>query len=157
MALTGVDILSIVAGVIQIADIGARLSVKLSSFARKVKSADLAIRDVSQDVALTCSVLRELGHELQKDEEAKLCSNEAMTTARNVIDQCTKVFTDLDDTLDKNQPVPKEAAAFKKWAQRLKYPFIEPHVDLLRTNLERLKSTLLLMLNVIMYAGQLRG
>lgn len=157
MALTGAEILGVVAGVIQLADVGAKLSVKLSSFARKAKSADLAIRDVSQDVALTCNVLRELGNELRKDEEAKLCSNEAMTTAQDVIDECHKVFKDLDNALDKNKAVPQDAVVFKKWAQKLKYPFIEPHIDILRTNLERLKSTLLLMLSVIIYAGQLRG
>ena len=156
MALSGVDILGIVAGMFQVADIGAKLSVNLSSFARKAKSADLAIRDISKDVSLTCSVLRELAKELQKDEKAKLCSNHAMTTAQRIIDECRKVFNDLNTTLDTNKPMPQDTMAFKKWTQRLKYPFVEPRIDLLRANLERLKSTILLMLNVIMYAGQLR-
>ena len=39
--------------------------------------------------------------------------------------------------------------------QRLKWPLVEPKMRLLQSNLERLKTTLLLMLNVITYAMKL--
>ena len=38
--------------------------------------------------------------------------------------------------------------------ERLKWGYLQPKLELLRTNLDRLKSTLLLMLNVIAYAKQ---
>lgn len=45
-----------------------------------------------------------------------------------------------------------KAARAKKMLERLWSPYIQSKVLLLRSNLERLKSTLLLMLNVITYA-----
>ena len=150
--MSGIEVFGIVASVIQIADFGARLSVKLCTFSRKVKHANKDVRDISNDVALTCNVLRELGETLKKDEKANLCSNDAITTAERIIGECMKVFTGLDEALEERLSGRK----FLKIADRLKYPFLEPRIDLMRHNLERLKSTLLLMLNVIIYAGLLR-
>jgi hypothetical protein len=39
---------------------------------------------------------------------------------------------------------------------RLKFSFLEPQVDLLRSNLERPKSSLAVMLNVMIFTEQLR-
>ena len=41
--------------------------------------------------------------------------------------------------------------------QKIKWSYLEPRVDLLRTNLERLKSSLALMLNVLICAEQHRN
>lgn len=38
--------------------------------------------------------------------------------------------------------------------ERLKWPFLKGRIEFPRSNLERLKSTLVLMLNVITYARQ---
>ena len=38
--------------------------------------------------------------------------------------------------------------------ERLKWPYLQPKLLLLQSNLDRLKSTMLLMLNVITYARQ---
>lgn len=57
-----------VASIIQIADIGFRLSIKLFSFAESVANADQAIISTSKDVSLTSSVLKEVGEVLKKDQ-----------------------------------------------------------------------------------------
>ena len=41
--------------------------------------------------------------------------------------------------------------------ERAKWSYLQPKLQLLRSNLDRLKSTLLLMLNVITYARQVAG
>ena len=41
--------------------------------------------------------------------------------------------------------------------ERIKWGYLQPKLQLLRSNLDRLKSTLLLMLNVITYARQVTG
>ena len=38
--------------------------------------------------------------------------------------------------------------------ERLKWPYLQPKLHLLQSNLDKLKSTILLMLNVIAYARQ---
>ena len=70
--MSGVEILGIAAGVVQIAELGGKLSVKLFTFTRKIKNADRNIDSVSQDIAATGAVLQQLGNELKKDERLRL-------------------------------------------------------------------------------------
>lgn len=157
--MSGLEALGIVASVIQIADIGARLSVKLCTFAHKIKNADANIRFVSTDVALTCNVLRELGENLKKDERGKLCGEGAVRTAEGVVRECQKVFEELEGCIDGTRAGNEEKGKkglINRIGRGVKFTVAEPQIELLRSNLERLKSTLLLMLNVIIYAGQLR-
>src|ERR1700712_1210803 len=129
--MSGIEILGIAASVLQLADVGAKLSVKLFVFSRKIKSADKSINRISQDIAATGAVLQQLGKEISKDEHLQLCSNEAMSTAQRLVGDCNKAFSELDDALDgrltKNTVV-------MGWKQRLKYPYMEAQIELLRSN-----------------------
>lgn len=155
--MSGFEVLGIVASVIQIADVGARLSVKLLTFSHKVKNADANIKNISNDVALTCSVLRELGENLKKDEQSRLCNENAVKTAEGVVKECMRVFEDLDGALDGKLTADDEKKSlFKKIGRGVKFSLVEPQIELMRSNLERLKSTLHLMLQVIIYARKLR-
>lgn len=155
--MSGIEILAIAASVLQIADLGARLSVKLFTYSRKIKNADKHIDSISHDIAGTGAVLQLLGKELEKDESLRLCSDEAIAQARKLMDDCRKIFEDLNDAIDGNHkaggPGSKLIFGLK---QRLKYPFLEPQIDLLRAKLEKLKADLMVMLNVLIYGGQLR-
>ena len=153
------EVLGIVSGVVQIADLGARLSVKLYTFSRKAKNANVAVQTISNDVSLTCNVLRELGKTLEQDKNSKLYNDNAVTTAETVVAECKRVFSELDQTLDGrlgNPDLAAKSSQFQDLKGRLKFPFVEPQIELLKCNLEKLKTTLLLMLNVIIYAGQVR-
>jgi hypothetical protein len=151
--MSGLEIVGIAASVLQIAELGGRLSVKLFTFGRKIKNADKNIDSISQDIAATGAVLQELGNTLKKDDQTRLCSDEAVATARMLVAGCHKVFTELNDTLDGSGSGSKLVLG---WKQRLKYTFLEPQIDLLRTNLERLKSSLLVILNVLVFAEQIK-
>jgi Fungal N-terminal domain of STAND proteins len=152
--MSGIEIIGIAASVLQLADLGGKLSVKLFTFSRKIKNADKSIASISAEIAQTGSILKQLGNELQKDDQLRLCSAEAVNTAKSLVDECYKVFHELNDALDSKSPSNKLVAA---WKQKVKFAFIEPQVDLLTSNLERLKSSLLVMLNVLIFAEQLRN
>jgi hypothetical protein len=154
--MSGIEILGIAASVVQIADLGGKLSVKLFTFSRKIKNADKSIDRVSQDIAATGAILQQLGSELQKDEQLRLCSQEAVSTARNLVDECNKIFVDLNSALDGGKSQTQGSRLVLGWKDRLKFPFLEPQIELLRSNLERLKSSLVVMLNVMIFAEQLR-
>ena len=154
--MSGIEILGIAASVLQIADLGGKLSVKLFTFARKIKNADRSIDRISQDIAATGAILHQLGSELKRDEQLRLCSQEAVSTARNLVDECNKIFVDLNKALDGSKSQTQGCKLVLGWKDRLKYPFLEPQIDLLRSNLERLKSSLVVMLNVMIFAEQLR-
>jgi hypothetical protein len=60
--MSGIEILRIAAGVIAVADLGGKVSVKLFTFARKIKNADKSIqRHISRDIAATGALLHQLG------------------------------------------------------------------------------------------------
>lgn len=84
--------LGIIASIIQIADVGLRLSLKLYTFGETVASADRTVLSISKDISLTSSVLKELGHNLEKDKEAQICSENAIKTAEEVVQECLVVF-----------------------------------------------------------------
>ncbi|KAJ5905721.1 uncharacterized protein N7473_002637 [Penicillium subrubescens] len=152
--MSGLEVIGIAASIIQIADLGTKLSVKLFSFYRQIQNADKAIQHLSSDVALTCAILRELGDSLKQDEQSKLCSPEAHLTAKQMLKQCEEVLQQIQNMIDESR-----APCKSRWQQatnKLRNVLNEPDVNLVRGNLERLKSTMLLLLNVVMFAGQLR-
>lgn len=110
-------------------------------------------------MALTCNVLRELGDNLKKDERSKLCGEGAVRTTEGVVRECQRVFEELEGFIDGNRAGDEEKekkGLMKRIGRGVRFTVAESQMELLRSNLERLKSTLLLMLNVITYAGQLR-
>ena len=169
--MSGIEILGIAASVVQIADAGARLSSKLFVFTRKVKNADRSISDISQEIAATGAALRELGEALEDDKYASLGSKRSVDTTSQIVADCWKVFTDINDTIGGDQLIrqreqhdEKSAVALTKYKppsytlkQRLMFPYRESQVKLLKAKLEGLKSSLMLMLQVLLLAEQVRN
>lgn len=69
--MSGIEIVGLAASLIQIADIGGKLSVKLFTFTGKVKNANKSIDALSQDIAATGAVLKQLGETLSKDKTSE--------------------------------------------------------------------------------------
>ncbi|KAF1989214.1 hypothetical protein K402DRAFT_372870 [Aulographum hederae CBS 113979] len=150
----------VAASIAQLADYGLQLSVKLFTFGNAVYNADRSVQDISNDVSLTSSVLKELGDALKKDDEARLFSEQAVLAAEKTVSECLKIFSELDEALkgamgrlgldEKGGKV--KVGKTGKMFEKLKWPFLQPKMELLRSNLERLKASLSLMLNVLIYA-----
>ncbi|KAJ9606487.1 hypothetical protein H2200_009448 [Cladophialophora chaetospira] len=151
--MSGVEILGIVASVAQVADLGARLSVKLFTFSRTVKSAQQRIQSVSEEVAVTSTVLKQLGDELRKDAQGQLYSAEARTTTEDIVIGCRETFTKIELLISTNGQAANSSTSIADWKKRLKFTFLEPRIDGIRGELEKYKSSLLLMLNVLILAG----
>lgn len=152
--MSGLEAIGIAASIIQIADLGTKLSVKLFTFYRQIQNVNQSIQSLSSDVALTCAILRELGESLKEDEQSKLCSPEAHLTAQQVLKQCEDVLRQIQEMINASG-----CSGKSRWQQattKLKNVLNEPKVGLLKGSLERLKSTMLLLLNVIMFASQVR-
>ncbi|KAJ9613523.1 hypothetical protein H2200_003465 [Cladophialophora chaetospira] len=157
--MSGLEILGLAASVIQIADLGAKLSVKLFTFSRKVKNADKSIDSISQDIAATGAVLAQLGAELNKEENVRLRSPAAITTTKSLVESCEKLFGELNEAIDGGGGGGNGSGhtLILELRRRLRFPFLEPQIELLRCNLERLKTSLLVILNVLILAEQLRS
>lgn len=160
--MSGVEVLGVVSSIIQIADLGAQVAVKLCAFCHKVKHAEQNLQTLSKDITLTCTVLRQLGDNLQQDDQVQLYSQNAFQTAQHILQECGRIFREIESAMDKDSAATAASAPaksqnrFLRLSRKLNYVFNEPQLSLLQTNLDRLKNTMLLMLNLIIYAGQLR-
>ncbi|KAJ5107272.1 hypothetical protein N7456_003947 [Penicillium angulare] len=155
--MSGTEILGVIASVVQVAELGGRLSVKLCTFCHRFKNANKALQGLSKDVALTCNVLRQLGDSLKQDDLATLCSPDAFETAQDVLKECESVFQNLERQVEQHYADPSSKSRIERASKKIWFLMNEPHLDSVAGNLERLKSTMLLMLNVIIYAGQIRS
>jgi histidyl-tRNA synthetase len=152
--MSGLEAIGIAASIIQVAELGTKLSVKLFSFYRELKGANQAIQDLSSDVAITSAILHELGESLKEDEQAKLYSKKAFGFLQDVLNQCEEVLQQIHDMTKYSDN--SEKTRLQQITEMFRQVVIEPRLDPLKASLKRLKSTMLLLLNVIMYAGQLR-
>lgn len=152
--MSGLEALGVAASLIQVADLGTKLSVKLFSFYRQAKNANQSIQSLSSDIALTSAILRELGESLKTEESRKLCSEEAFKTLSQVLNQCRDVLGQIQRVIKDTDQPPK--TRLQNNTEKFRLVLLEPSLEPLKLNLERLKSTMLLLLNVIMYAGLIR-
>lgn len=147
--------LGLVAAVVQVADVGIRLSVKIYTFGQMVASADESIVFISRDISHTCSILKSLGQSLEKDREAHLYSHNAITTADTIVKECLEIFHEMDGALLKKITRIGLDGTSGRIAvvalEKLKWPFSRPKIMTLWSNLGKLKSSLHLMLNLFIY------
>lgn len=152
---TGLDAIGVAASIIQLADFGAPLSIKLYTFYHQVKNADERLNSLSSNVSLTCNVLKQLAQNLEQDDQARLYSHEAFVTAKQVSVDCDAIFKKIDGALDRFKHG-LARSSLQRAAAKVGFVFMENDIHALRSDLERLKTTMLLLLNVVMYSGQIR-
>ncbi|CZR63652.1 uncharacterized protein PAC_13549 [Phialocephala subalpina] len=157
--------LGIIASITQLADYGFKLSIKLYTFSSTISTASTTISSISNDVSLTSTVLKELC-QIIKSDDAHVVSENAILATKQTVDECLKIFGELDDALSKclvsvgldkgEKGESGEMGKLRKRrgnvVERLKWPFKQPKMELLRSNLDRLKASLTLMLQVLSYA-----
>jgi hypothetical protein len=151
--MSGVEVFGIAASVLQIADLGAKVSVKLFGFARKVRGAAEKIDFISKEIAATGALLQQLSEQLDKDSQVQLLRRELVDSADELVQECKKIFKNIDKAID-GKPGNKVILSLK---QKIHYTYLESEIDALRMNLENLKSSIGIMQNVLIYAEQLRN
>ena len=123
-----------------------KLSQTLYQYADTVASADRRIKDIAKEVELTSFVINELGNIFRHDESSTVLSKSAVKTANETVRECSTVFTELDTALKKSQ---------KNKLGRFMLPFRESKISLLRDHIDKLKSTLQLLMQVLTHAHQM--
>jgi hypothetical protein len=151
--MSGIEIVGVAASVLQIADLGARVSAKLFGFARKIRGAAEKIDLISKEIAATGALLQQLGQQLDKDSNAQLLRRELVESANELVQDCKKIFRNIDKAIDGNSGN-KIILSLK---QKIHYAYLESEIEALRANLENLKSSIGIMQNILIYAEQLRN
>lgn len=137
--------IGLIASVIQVAGAGLKLSQTLYQYADTVASADRRVKDIAKEVQLTSFVVSELGDIFKQDQTSSLLSKNALRTADETIQECSSVFTELDSAIKKTK---------KNTFGRLMLPFRESKIEILRSHIDKLKTTLQLLMQVLTHAHQ---
>ncbi|KAK5111550.1 hypothetical protein LTR62_004846 [Meristemomyces frigidus] len=146
-------VLGTAASAIQVADAGFKLYGALSNYIRDYVHANKNARHLADEVRTTSWALQQLGALLQQDEEAKLCKPEVITETDAALKGCQSAFDEVRLILDEFMPDNEVGIVGSR--QRLKWPLKKDKVVLLLAQLERLKTTLLLVFKVLSYASRL--
>ena len=142
-------------GVLSVAEVGFSLASTLYKYAASVKGAEKDLKAIAKDVELTSKVLKQTHEQIQKDQDAKLCTDEAIDVTSDVLAGCRNAFQEVDDTLKGSIKTDADGKPSVTMAGRLKWPLKSNKLDLQRANLEKLKTTLLLMLSVLAYGRKI--
>ncbi|MCJ1261043.1 hypothetical protein MMC22_000907 [Lobaria immixta] len=141
-----------VVSIVQVAQIGAQLSLKLYKIAEAVGSANKDVQYVAKDIALFSSVLKDLGNTLSRGQESRLYREDAYQTSRQIVKECESVFKEIQEILKKSSLDGTNADVITVGrTEKFLWIFRRSRVQLLRANLESLKSTILLQLAVLSY------
>lgn len=144
----------IAASAIQVAGAGWSLAKTLHAYVDAVKSAQKHIKAVATEVKLTASVLDHLGGLLKDSEAEKLCTSDVISDAKDALGGCRDAFGEIEEAFKGVVKTLADGSRSVSATARLAWPFKKGKLEALQANLERLKSTLLLMLSVLSYARE---
>ena len=136
------------------------MALKLCIVYQKVRQTESDFQNVGKDISLTCAILRQFGKDLERDDQIQYCSQNAFKAAQEILDEGGRVFQEIESVMHKNSStVPlhyHHQVPFLKLSQKAAILLKRPRLDILQTHLDRLKNTVLLMINIIIYASQQR-
>ncbi|KAF4314051.1 hypothetical protein GTA08_BOTSDO01098 [Botryosphaeria dothidea] len=134
------ETLGVIASSIQVADLGFKLARNIYDYAEAYQNSDKRLKDVARDVRLTCNVVGELEGVFNHPATKALKKDKALATAHETLEACESVFGEIQQSIEKARK------------NKLLLPFRQPKMDMLSANLDRLKSTLMLLVAVLQHA-----
>lgn len=145
--------LGVASSSLEIADLAAKVSVRLFALSRKVTDALKPVENLSKDIAQTGAILNRLGHQLKKDQDVRVGSTTLVTSVDDLVEECSHIFESIDKALDGNNSGSKAILGLQHYVH---IASLQPQLAVLETSLERLKMPLALVLQVLIYAEQLK-
>lgn len=145
------EFVGVVGSILQVAQVGAQLSLNLYKIAQSVGSANRDVQYVAKDIALFSTVLKDLGNTLSKGQKSDLYREDAYQAGLDIAKECEGVFQEIQDILNKFNKNGGGTSASIRRIDRLGI-FRKSRVQLLRGTLEFLKSKILLQVAVLSYA-----
>lgn len=150
---------------LSMANAGFKLAMTLYSFAEAVGSVDKELVRTATDIALFSDVLENLAATLEQGQKAKYITKKAFETVQKVIDECNKIFQELETMIEKStkseevirmkedEMVPKLGSKLSvPLIKKLLYFFQRSKLEALRAELMSLKTNLNVMLGTLAIA-----
>jgi hypothetical protein len=140
------------ASAVGLAAFGLQLTGILNKYASSAKDADGRIDAILYDVRLTTAVLGQFGEYLDENTQVSM-SEEAKTITKNAVERCKTVFDEIHMLITgkklSNQSNVAGTRVEVNIRKRLAWPFVEPKLELWRSNLEKIKTTLQLLMSLL--------
>jgi hypothetical protein len=140
-------IIGIIASIIGVAGAGFRLSVLLNVVGSEVASAGQEIYSISKAITLFSLMLKQVGQTLQAPDS--IHSHEAEQAARQITSECEQVFEEIEYMLDKVRTRRNDGSFMPTTIQKFKWCFKKHKVTYLLAQLESLKLSLSVMLQIL--------
>ena len=137
----------VIASVICVAGAGFRLSLLLNAAGCEIASAGMDIHSISKGVTLFSLMLKQVGQTLQASDSVH--SSEALETAQEITHDCKLVFNEINEMLEKFRSKKGDGFLCPTIQQRFKWCFKKGRVQYLLGQLESLKMSLLVMLQIL--------
>ncbi|KAL6241542.1 hypothetical protein RBB50_011565 [Rhinocladiella similis] len=141
-----------IASILGVAGAGFRLSLILNAISCEIVNAGFEVHGISKGVTLFSTMLKQTGTVLQTVDSVH--STEAIETAMSIADESTRVFDEINDMLDRLGTKSSDGSATPSIQQRFRWCFKKNRVTYLMAQLESLKLSLAVMLQIIQL-GQL--
>ena len=155
------DGLSVAASIVGIATAGVQVSIKLVTLATQIRTASDRVSSIGNDISLTSSVLHQLGELMRQNATAdgiSILNQHGIQTTKTSAAMCERIFREIEkevtrasEQLRNCKPSRGRMSGEKielSMKEKAKWPFLQPKIDNLRTDLRDAKSTLMLMLQL---------
>lgn len=137
----------VVTTIIDVARAGVRLSLLLNAVCSEVSDSGLEVSSISKGITLFASMLKQTGMVLQQIDSVH--SEEAVETAKQISEECTMVFNEINEMLDRCSIKLPDNAYAPSLQQRFRWCFKKHRVLYLLGQLESMKLSLSVMLQIL--------
>ena len=139
---------SIIASIIGVAGAGFRLSLLLNGVATEMTSADCDIHNIAKGISLFSLMLKQVGKTME--ENKTVASQSAVETATEIRDQSQMVFEEIERMVNLSQGRDENGNIRSiTITERIKWCFKKQKVQYLLGQLESLKLSLSIMLQIL--------
>jgi hypothetical protein len=103
--MSGLEVIGLAASIVQLADLGLRLSHTLYTYVESVRGADKRLQDFAWQVGLTAQIVRDVGTLFERekqesgggyDDAVELIGENGLVAARDCLRECERVFREVD-------------------------------------------------------------
>jgi hypothetical protein len=141
------DFLSLVSSIIQVAAFGLKLSRTLHDYGEAVAGAEKRLEGLENDITFTSNIISQLGSHLKDSHVQALMSEDTIRLAQKGVAECHAVFQAMEDVIERI----RKSGSLARWT----IYFRDSKIELLRSNLDRMKGNLNLLLGVINHGTQI--
>ena len=148
------DGVSAAASIVGIATAGIQVSIKVVTLANQISTAADRISSIGNDISLTSSILHQLGDLMTQktpNDSSTIFSQGGLETTKSSAEVCQKIFLEVErETARASEEIRGRKRSIGEKVklssvEKAKWPFLQPNLQILRTDLREAKGTLMLI------------